>query len=279
MVRNLLTRRGRAALVLVGVLAFGAACSPSSSPPKSTTTTTTSTTTSTTTTTVAPTTTTTTLPPTTTTTVPPTTTTTTTVPPTTTTTVPPTTTTTVPGPVTTTTNLSLSCQTKVSIITTTDSLSIAVATTAPVSVAHGSTFAIKVAPAAFPVPSSESGVTINSISSIVVKVPVPAGATFVSASLSGGSNIGSGTPTVALSGGNVVLTVPGPIAGGSTTQLPAVTVNLSASGASGGSIAVKLAGTSYSSPGFTFNASTSVGTATNACYANPNPTLSTTAIS
>ncbi|GGN80511.1 hypothetical protein ATM97_22355 [Nocardia sp. MH4] len=82
--------------------------------------------------------------------------------------------------------------------------------------------------------------------------------------------------TVATSGGNVVLTVPGPIAGGTSFTPPAVTINVTA-GAAGTPITSKYAGTSYASPGMTMTTNVSfVGNVATSCYPNPSPTLTTT---
>ncbi|RMI30691.1 hypothetical protein EBN03_21080 [Nocardia stercoris] len=85
--------------------------------------------------------------------------------------------------------------------------------------------------------------------------------------------------TVAISGGNVVLTVPGPIAGGTSFTPPAVTMNVTA-GAAGTSITSKYAGTSYSNPGMTMTTNIAFfGGVATACYPNPSPTLTTTTVS
>lgn len=128
------------------------------------------------------------------------------------------------------------------------------------------------------VPSSASGQTIQNLNAVVVKFPVPAGSSFVSASVSGGSNLGSGTPTVANNSGVITLTVPGNLAGGSTAVLPTVTVNLTATGAAPAQIKTILAGSSYSNPGITFNAKISLGNVPTKCFVNPSPVFSTTDI-
>jgi dehydratase len=75
-----------------------------------------------------------------------------------------------------------------------------------------------------------------------------------------------------------VLTIPGPIAGGTSATLPTVTANLTASGATS-PIVLKMAGTSYSAPGMTFTANISgVGAAATKCYASPNLNLSSTPV-
>jgi dehydratase len=133
------------------------------------------------------------------------------------------------------------------------------------------------------VPSSAGGYGIGSLSNLKVSLAVPAGATFISASLSGGSNLGSGTPAVSQAGGKVTLTVPGPLAPGTTAVLPKLAITFLASGGPGTLIESKFAGTSYSSPGLTFTVAvtgTPIGTitATSNCYAQPNPLLATTEV-
>jgi dehydratase len=164
--------------------------------------------------------------------------------------------------------------------TANSTLSVDVTTAAPATVSPGGALTITLTPGPITVPSSASGYTITQINSIKLLVPVPANSTYVSASLSGGSNLGSGTPSVSESGGVVTASVPGPIAGGATFTLPALTLGLTAG--SSGTITTQLAGTSYSNPGLTFTAVVSVfGFPVNAAtagYPNPNPVLATTTI-
>jgi dehydratase len=131
------------------------------------------------------------------------------------------------------------------------------------------------------IPTSAGGQTIVNINTVKIKFPVPANSAFVSATLTGGSNIGSGTPTVAMSGGVITMTVPGPPAAGSVATLPTVTVNLTATGAPGSTVKTILAGSSYSNPGITFNVKISLFSLTVAtnCFVNPSPVFSSTPIS
>jgi dehydratase len=166
--------------------------------------------------------------------------------------------------------------------TATSTLSVPVNTTAPASVAAGAPLSIVLAPGAITVPTTVSNYTLKQLQNIALQVPVPANSSYVSASLSGGSNLGSGKPTVSESNGVVTATVPGPIPGGATFTLPTLTLNLTAGG-SGSTIQTQLAGTSYSSPGLTFVAVVSVlGFNVNANavgYPSPNPVLATTTVS
>lgn len=150
---------------------------------------------------------------------------------------------------------------------------------APASVAPGGSLSVTIDPAPNTIPTEAGGRTVREIKGLALRLPVPANSAFQSASLSGGSGLG-GTPTVALSGGDVVLSVPGPIRGGASFELPTVTINLTAG--SGGEIATKLGGTSYDAPGLTFTAVvTVIGIPINAAakgYPDPNPVLTTTTI-
>ncbi|WP_228803895.1 hypothetical protein [Nocardia higoensis] len=174
-----------------------------------------------------------------------------------------------------TVNVNWSCRGTVLGIGQTSSMSTTVTGTAPSSAASGSAVAITLTPGASSVPSSASGFTVNNISNLKMTFPTPANSTLVSATASGGSVAG----TVSTSGGNVVLTVPGPIAGGTSFTPPAVTINVTA-GAAGTPITSKYAGTSYSNPGMTMTTNVSfVGNVATSCYPNPSPTLTTTTVS
>jgi dehydratase len=153
---------------------------------------------------------------------------------------------------------------------------------APSTVAAGGSLAISLTVGSITVPTSASGYTIKDIQGIDLKIPVPANSTYVSSSLAGGSNYGSGTPSVSESNGVVDIAIPGPIAGGATFTLPTLTLNLTA-GSSGSTITSTLAGTSYSNPGLTFTAVISViGISVNASsvgYPTTSPVFTTTTVS
>ncbi|WP_405493050.1 hypothetical protein [Nocardia sp. NBC_00511] len=168
-----------------------------------------------------------------------------------------------------------SCQGTIFGISQTSSMSTTVAGTAPASTTSGSAVAITLTPGASSVPSSASGFTVTNISNLKMTFPTPANSTLVSATASGGTVAG----TVSTSGGNVVLTVPGPIAGGTSFTPPAVTINVTA-GSPGTPITSKYAGTSYSNPGMTMTTKVSiVGNVATACYPSPSPTLTSTTVS
>ncbi|MFJ3233962.1 cyclase [Streptomyces sp. NPDC086787] len=179
-------------------------------------------------------------------------------------------------------SINFACQAKPPIGSAqTFTLAAGVNATAPATVASGSSFSVSLATQQMTVPGSVSGYTVKSIKNIVLKAPVPANATLTGTTLSGGSGIGSGTPTVAVSGGQIVMTVPGPINGGASFTLPTLNLALTA-GASGSVVSTQLAGSSYSSPGLTFTATvpilfTNISVPTS-CYPSPNPVLSSTSI-
>jgi dehydratase len=196
---------------------------------------------------------------------------------------PTTTTTTPPEPTPVYTPVAMSCFTSAAGQSSYDTNNTGATVLAPLSVAAGSDFVVEITPDPVQVPSSAGGYSIGSLSNVKVSLAVPAGAAFVSASLSGGSNLGSGTPSVAQSGGKVTLTVPGPLAPGSTAVLPKLSITFQATGGPGTLIESKFAGSSYSNPGLTFTVAvtgTPIGTitATSNCYAQPNPVLATTEV-
>jgi dehydratase len=150
--------------------------------------------------------------------------------------------------------------------------------TAPATVAPGGALTVVIDPAPNTIPASVNGYTVRRVHTMALKVPIPANSTYVSATLSGGANVG--TTNISVANGIATITASGPIAGGSTFELPTVTANLTA-GASG-TIQTKLYGTSYSDPGLTFTAV--VGSffgdinVPTKCYPNPNPVITTTTI-
>ena len=168
-----------------------------------------------------------------------------------------------------------SCQGTILGIGQTSTMTTSVTGTAPSSAASGSEVAITVTPGVSSVPSSASGFTVNNISNLKMTIPTPANSTLVSADVSGGTVDG----TVSTSGGNVVLTVPGPIDGGTSFTPPAVTINVTA-GAAGTPITSKYAGTSYADPGMTMTTNVAlVGNVATSCFPDPSPTLTTTTVS
>jgi dehydratase len=159
-------------------------------------------------------------------------------------------------------------------------VSASVTATAPSTVAADSALTITESVGSITVPSSASGYTVKSINGIKLKVPVPTNSTYDSASLAGGSNYGSGKPSVSEGSGVITISIPGPINAGTTFTLPTLTLKLT-SGASG-TIVSSLSGTSYSNPGLTFTAVISViGISVNANavgYPSSTPSFTSTTI-
>ena len=174
--------------------------------------------------------------------------------------------------------------------TTTGTSSSTYATTGPQAVAPGGDLEVKMVPAPFSVDGNPtSSGTVTQVSKLVSKISVPSGTSLTSYAIGSWSNVGAGTPTASLSGSTITITVPGPIRAGTTqypnvATLPTLTMQLKATGPAGSRIDAKMAGTSYSSPGLTFDAQvtgTAIGTLNPSfsCFPSPNPTLHSTLIS
>jgi len=174
-------------------------------------------------------------------------------------------------------NVNWSCKGTINGVGQTSSMTTSVTGAAPSSVTAGSPVAITLTPGSSTVPSTVLTIfTVTDIKDLKMIIPVPANSTYVSASTSGGSYPGPAAST-ALVGSNVVLTVPGPIPGGSTFTPPAVTVNVTATNP--GSVISKYAGTSYTDPGMTMTTDVAgIGAIATACYPNPSPTLTSTTV-
>ncbi|TDQ00833.1 cyclase [Labedaea rhizosphaerae] len=177
------------------------------------------------------------------------------------------------------TDINYACQADTPLGPQAASLTQTVDATAPATVAPGGALDVVVDPAPSTVPSDVSGFTVKNVNTFTLKVPVPANSTLTGVDLTGGTNLG-GTPTWTQDGSLVVVTFPGPIAGGSAFELPTITAHLTA-GASG-VIESGLYGTSFDDPGLTFTtvASTILGniSAPTSCYPDPNPVLTSTTI-
>jgi dehydratase len=151
--------------------------------------------------------------------------------------------------------------------------------TAPQAVAPGAQFLVQVKPETFTVDGTPtSSGTITQVSNMVFRVAIPAGTTLSQQGISDWANVGAGTPTSAVSGGAVVVTIPGPILAGTPATLPTVNLLLTATGSAGTVIQPKIAGTSYASPGLSFSSrvtGTLLGTLNPslACFPSPSPNL------
>lgn len=156
--------------------------------------------------------------------------------------------------------------------------------TAPQAVTPGAQYVVTVVPEAFTLDASGSGGTVTQLTNMVWRVQVPANATIVSHSIAGWADIGSGTPTSALAGNIVSVTIPGPILAGSPATLPTLTLRLQATGALGTRVEPRIAGTSYANPGLSFTARVDLGwlgivDSALKCFPSPSPALHSTLIS
>jgi dehydratase len=179
--------------------------------------------------------------------------------------------------------VSFDCRTQASISTSYNTLENGVTALVAPTVTAGANFPVTLTPDPIEVPTSGGGYPIRNLNTVRVRFAVPAGATFVSATLSGGANLGTGTPTVSHSGGIVTLAVPGQLAPGTTAILPTVTVTLNASGAPGTVLAARFAGNSYDNPSIQFTAVVGVPilgniSGTTKCFSPVNPVVATTTI-
>ena len=160
------------------------------------------------------------------------------------------------------------------------SLRQAVNASAPATVRPNTRFTIAVDLQPGTLPGEVKGFKLQEVRDLVLRIPVPANTSYVSAKLSGGSGLNS-TPSVQLDGSTAVVKVAGPIPGGASYQLPTLSVRLK-SGRKGTTIETKLKGTSYDDPGLTLQAKIKwkflSTTAPVACYPNPNPALTRTRV-
>lgn len=177
------------------------------------------------------------------------------------------------------TDIVYDCQARTPLGTENITLNQVVDATAPATVAPGGAFDLVVDAGPNQVPASAAGYTVRNVNTFTLKVPVPSNATLTGVTLTGGSNLG-GTPTWSQSAGVVTVKFPGPIAGGSTFELPTITARLTAGPS--GTINSTLFGTSYSNAGLTFTTvvATFLGNISvpTSCFPNPNPVLTTTTI-
>lgn len=152
--------------------------------------------------------------------------------------------------------------------------------TAPETVAPGGAVEVVIDPGPTDVPSEVNGNTVKELNGLELKAPIPANSTYVSAELSGGSNIGDTPPEISVADGVATVSVAGPLVGGTTAELPTVIVQLTAGDS--GTIETTLSGTSYDDPGLTFTAKVSsiIGdqNVPVSCFPNPSPVFTTTTI-
>jgi dehydratase len=186
---------------------------------------------------------------------------------------------TISAAVTKTTAVNLACQVNWPFNDVTFTLTQTSVLTGPSSAAAGTTFTMSGANAPSVVPSNMNGTPISQLSDLVITTQVKGQGTITGVSLSGGSNLGAGKPSVTFSGNKEILTVPGPLIAGTTVTLPTVSTKIKAT--KKGSVTVVPYGTSYTDPGFTqtvtipdlttpSNPPLVIGTG---CYPSPAPVL------
>ncbi|GDY33560.1 hypothetical protein [Gandjariella thermophila] len=153
-------------------------------------------------------------------------------------------------------------------------------TSAPASVPAGQNMTIVVNPRRNQMPSAIDDRPVVFTSGITLKLPMPTNSTFVSASLSGG--FGTGPVTVTPASPYLVFSIPGPIVGGATFQLPTLTLTVTAGPASSGPVIFKLDGFTMPNPALTFTAriqgSTITADVPTRCIPNPNAALTQTTV-
>ena len=173
----------------------------------------------------------------------------------------------------------------------------ATVTGAPVQSLPGANFTLAISDSGQALPSTVQGLPVANASNVQVLYPVPADATFVSATLSGGTGVGTGatvtdiTDPLSPSGADVVESVPGPIAAGVPFTLPTINLTLTASETVGttidtGLLDVQPAGTSTTSSDPAFIDTMQLATpdagslaVTNACWpSDPEPILSSSSV-
>ncbi|TDU88615.1 dehydratase [Kribbella voronezhensis] len=154
-----------------------------------------------------------------------------------------------------------------------------VGASAPAVVQPGAVFDIVVEANAGSLPGEVKGFKVKEVRDLSLRVPVPANSSYVGATLTGGSGLGS-TPTVEAANGVVTIKVSGPIPGGAGYQLPRLIVKLRAGRS--GAIETRLQGSSFDNPGLNLQATikwkfVTIKSAV-ACYPDPNTPLTHTDI-
>lgn len=143
---------------------------------------------------------------------------------------------------------------------------------APATVNAGDTFDITVTPGTFNVPTVVQGYTVSSVDSFTIRFPLSPNVQFVDSLMSSGINMGSGYPSLTVEEGFLVYRVPGPLAAGSTVQMPKDRLTFIASGAPGSTIETRMQTLSNV-------ARFPQGSVGNTCYPDvPNMLFTTTAI-
>jgi hypothetical protein len=127
---------------------------------------------------------------------------------------------------------------------------------APSTVLAGDVFSLVLTPHQLTVPSSLAGFPLSNIRGIKFNIPVPAGSSFRSASLSGWN---SGVSTVSQANGVVTVTVPGPVSAAAAVQFPVLHLSLTATSPPTSSIIYNTGGNGITASALKFTASLQIG--------------------
>lgn len=99
-----------------------------------------------------------------------------------------------------------------------------------------------------PAPATTNASYIASIKDVQVVFRLPDNAVVIGITLSGGSGLGPGAPSVKIAGKQLTITAPGPIAGGTTYDFPKLDLKLF--GLAPGSASIGPGGSSFEQPSF-----------------------------
>ena len=152
----------------------------------------------------------------------------------------------------------------------------------PSVVSAGAQFSGTGSSAPYYVPTEVNGIANKELRDFTLTMRLSGPATVTGATISGGTNLGPGTPSVTTTAGTVTLKVPGPLAAGSTVTLPTVKINARA-GSTPGVVQLRIAGSSYTDPGLKVTSVVPLDPdppiiAPSSCYPSPSPVLSSTTV-
>jgi len=153
--------------------------------------------------------------------------------------------------------------------------------TAPTSTTKNSVFVASGGSQPWTVPSDVNGSPVTEVIDYELDLVISSNATVLNATASGGSNLGSGTPSVTRNGNIATLRIPGPLTPGSIVELPTVNFTIRA-GAVAGTVTTTLGGASYSEPGVRLVGTVVTGespiTSPAACFPPDSVTLTQTVV-
>jgi hypothetical protein len=113
---------------------------------------------------------------------------------------------------------------------------------APDFVSQGETFYITIAPGTWVVPSDIQGYSVDHIGHFAIAFLLSPNVEFVDSVMTAGINMGPGYPSLSVADGMMTYQVPGPFQpAGTVVQMPAVRLQLKATGAPGSRIDTKMA--------------------------------------